>query len=179
MNRTMRKIHRWGGIFSLGFIIFYTVTGLTLNHRQTFGFFIDRQHRSSPAPAMDGKKVAKALAAYESACDEKKRPTVIRVRPDGTVELLYGSHGKVTYIFHPGTGTMERIEKKERQPLHWLNRLHKAAKTSTAWLVAADLAALLVLTVSISSLFIFRFRRADWLFLFSGGILLIIMVIMG
>ena len=176
---TMRKIHRWAGFFILGFTLFYAVTGLLLNHRREFGYFVEKERRTLAAPALDSSAVTRALAAYEAACEEKRKPTVVKVKNDGTVELLYGSHGVVTYVFRPGSGMMERIEKKEIQPFHRLNRLHKAARTSAAWIAAADLASILILVTALSALFLIRPRRSDWLMLAAGIFLLVITVAWG
>jgi hypothetical protein len=179
MKINMRNIHRWTGLLALGFIIFYSATGILLDHRQSFDYFTTRLRRESTVPALNSAGILKALTAYEAATGESGPPTVVRLRHDGTVELLYGSHGLITYVFKPGSTRLLRLEKKNMQPLHWLYRLHKAANTSKRWVALADVAAILILIAAVSALFIVKLCRNDWLLLAGGGIFLLIMVVLG
>ncbi|HEB50759.1 MAG TPA: hypothetical protein ENI89_09135 [Desulfobulbus sp.] len=63
---------------------------------------------------------------------------------------------------------MKRIEKVPRQPWSHLNNLHKVFKTSRIWLAIADLTCLSILLVTITGLFIFRYRPLDWLLVIGG-----------
>ncbi|MCI5146159.1 MAG: hypothetical protein D3923_11675 [Candidatus Electrothrix sp. AR3] len=90
------------------------------------------------------------------------------------IEFLYGSHGKITYIIDPQASTITRIEKLNQQPWHWLNRLHKAYKTNTFWIILTDSIALLIMVLTFSGLVIFRYKRQDIILLLLGILCLII-----
>jgi len=170
--KLLRKIHRLSGLACLGALLFYCVTGLLLNHRSVLGYFIERQREESRIERIDAGELTGVLDRYQAATGEKKKPTVVKVKPDGTVELLYGSHGVVTYVFAPGSDRMVRITKRPIEPWNRLNRLHKVFRTGVGWTFLADLAAAGLLLVAVSGIFIFRFRRSDWLAL-AGGVLLL------
>lgn len=36
---TLRTLHRWGGMLTSAFLLFYSASGLILNHRQAFSYF--------------------------------------------------------------------------------------------------------------------------------------------
>ncbi|HFQ91138.1 MAG TPA: hypothetical protein ENK27_13785 [Desulfobulbus sp.] len=172
--RLLRRLHRWFGLAVAALVIFYCITGLLLNHRTTFSYFIDRQTTVSRVPVSDTAVMRAFIDLYKQQIGRKDDPTVIRIRGSQTIEFLYGSHGKTTYIIDPGKGEMKRIEKVPRQPWSHLNRLHKVFKTSRIWLAIADLTCLSILLVTITGLFIFRYRPLDWL-LVVGGILLAVL----
>ncbi len=173
VRKWLRNLHRWLGLLSLGLLLLYCVTGVLLNHRRAFGYFIDRIRTVRPLEApVDTSEIATVVARLAARTGEGRPPTVVKITPDGTVSLLYGSHGAVTYTFAPGAPAMERVEKRPRQPWFRLNRFHKVVRTHAAWLVLADFAALCLVFVALTGLFLFRYRRLDrWLL--AAGLLLV------
>ncbi len=171
--RLLRKLHRWTGLLIAALVIFYCITGLLLNHRRSFSYFIDRRTTISRVPVSDTAVMRAFIDLYKNQIGRSDDPTVIRIRGAETIEFLYGSHGKTTYIIDPGKGVMTTIEKTPRQPWHRLNSLHKVFRTSGPWLAMADFTALSVLLVTISGLVLFRYRPLDW-FLLCGGLVLMI-----
>jgi len=175
----LRKIHRWVGLFCFGLVVFYCVTGIALNHRRDFDYFLDRFRTTQPLAApMDTTALTNLLDRLAALTGEDRPPTVVKITPDGTVALLYGSHGVVTYRFAAGSSVMERIEKRPWQPWTLLNRFHKVAGTRTLWLMVADVAAAGLILVSITGLFVLRYRRLDWLLL-AGGLVLVLGCVVG
>ncbi len=166
--KLLRKIHRWSGLLFFALLVFYCTTGLLLNHRRAFDYFVDRQRQTMTVAPVDISALRQVIDRYVRLAGEEMPPTVVKIKPDSTVELLYGSHGVVTYVFPPDAGTMEKITKKPRQPLHWLNRLHKVFRTTDGWLAVADLAAAGLLHAGITGLFIFRYRPPACLLLVLG-----------
>lgn len=169
--QTARKIHRIGGLLLAAFILFYTLTGLLLNHRSLFNYFIVKEKTISPVPISDPALLRSFIATYKQQIKRDDDPTVIRIREGKTIEFLYGSHGKTTYIIDPAQGTMERVDKSPHQPWAWLNRLHKAFKTGPGWLLLADVAAGTILLVTISGMVMVRYRALE-IGLVVGGCLL-------
>ncbi len=170
--RLLRRLHRWFGLVIATLVIFYCITGLLLNHRRSFAYFIDRSTTVSSVPVSDTAVMRAFIDLYKGQIGRTDDPTVIRIRGAETIEFLYGSHGKTTYIIDPRKGEMMRIEKTPRQPWHHLNRLHKVFRTSSLWLVIADFTCLAILLVTLTGLLIFRYHPLDWLLMVVGIALL-------
>ncbi|MCF6178707.1 MAG: PepSY-associated TM helix domain-containing protein [Geopsychrobacter sp.] len=170
----MRRIHRICGLLLAVVVIFYALTGLLLNHRGLFNYFLLREKVVSQVPVSDPAILRTFIDTYKKQIQRSDDPTVIRIRKDKTIEFLYGSHGTTTYIIDPQRGTMEKIDKSPQQPWFWLNRLHKAFKTSNAWLWMADASALAIILVSISGLLMVRYRSREILLVTAGGLLLVL-----
>lgn len=169
--RTWRNLHRWTGLILLGFVGFYCLTGLLLNHRQNFNYFQEKKKSVTSVPVSDPGLVGSFIDIYKKQINREDDPTVIRIRGRNTIEFLYGSHGKTTYIIDPEKGIMETVEKVYRQPWSWLNDLHKAFKTSFFWVGVTDAAAAGILFLGISGLLLFRFKPLDY-WLLCGGIVI-------
>jgi hypothetical protein len=67
---------------------------------------------------------------------------------------------------------MTRIEKKENQPWHWLNRLHKSYKVASAWIWLTDGIAVFLILLSLSGLVIFRYTWLDIILMICGGLVM-------
>ena len=171
MQNIWRTLHRWLGLGLIGFTLFYGVTGVLLNHRQGFDYFQRKEKSVSTVSVSDTALLRQFIDTYKQQIGRSDDPAVIRIR-DEKIELLYGSHGRTTYVVDPARGTMERIDKFERQPWSWLNGLHKVAGTSTSWLALADLAGLGLLFLVASGLLLLRFRPLDYLLTLAGLVLL-------
>ncbi len=163
-----RKIHRWLGLLLAAFLIFYCFTGLLLNHRQQFDYFQKEETTVSQIVVQKQEALQKFIEGYKQQLDRKDDPSVIRIKDDGVIEFLYGSHGRTTYAVDPQAGTLTRTDKIDQQPWYWLNQLHKSAKTSTFWLVLTDSIALLLVVLFLSGLLLLRLRRQDIILLIAG-----------
>lgn len=177
--KILRKIHRWGGLLMVGFIIFYCFTGVFMNHRKFFDYFLDRHKTTQLVPVTDPAPLREVIAVYSKMVDEEEPPTVVKIKGNDTVELLYGSHGVVTYVIHPSEGRMEKIVKSPNNPWHFLSRLHKAHKTSDFWLIGTDIAATVIMIVTISGLLIFRYKPLDIALVAAGAVLLALGLVIG
>lgn len=167
-----RRLHRWAGLLLAAFILFYCLTGLLLNHRKAFDYFIDNHKTVSQVARTDTTRLRDFIETYKRQINRNDDPKVIRIRDGDTIEFLYGSHGRTTYIIHPGEGVMEKIDKQPRQPFARLNGLHKAFKTGPAWLWIADAVTVLVLFLVVTGMVVFRYRPLDYLLVFGGVLLL-------
>ncbi len=169
MKQWWRRLHRWAGLMLAGYVVFYCVTGLLLNHRRDFQYFQQRDRAVSPVMPQDTTVLRAFIDAYKRQINRADDPRVIRIRDNGVIEFLYGAHGKTTYIIDPERGTMARVDKSERQPWHWLNRLHKSFQTSGLWLALTDVVGVLIIFLTLSGLLLFHYTRRDiWLLL--GGL---------
>ncbi len=172
--RIMRKIHRWGGLVLAAFILFYCITGVLLNHRKAFRYFTNKEKTEYRVPASDTARMRKFIDFYKGQINRTDDPTVIRIKKGGTIEFLYGSHGKTTYIIDPAQGRMERVEKQPVEPWSWLNRLHKAFKTGWTWVVISDLISICLIVVTITGMIIFKYRVADFISVALGVLIFIL-----
>jgi hypothetical protein len=170
----LRTLHRWGGLSLVALLVFYCLTGILMNHRQVFDYFLVRQNEKRTVEPVDIGELGRTINRYAQLTGESKPPAVVRITNDGTVELLYGSHGAVTYVFPSGKGEMEKIVKVPTRPWYWLNKLHKAAGTGSGWLTVADFAGVALLFLAGSGLFLMHWRRGDWLALMLGGTILLL-----
>ncbi len=169
-RKNWRKVHRWVGLFLLGFVLFYSLTGLLLNHRKSFGYFQTRHKTVSNIEVQQEDVLNQIIDSYKQQIGRDDDPAVIRLKKKGIIEFLYGSHGRVTYVIDSVQGKMTRIEKKEEQPWHWLNRLHKSYKVASGWIWLTDGIAMLLILLALSGLFIFRYTWLDILLITFGGL---------
>ena len=168
-KRRWRKIHRWAGLFLLGFLVLYSLTGLLLNHRKSFGYFQTRQKTVTEVEVQPQDVLNDVLDTYKQEIGRDDNPTVIRLKKGGVIEFLYGSHGRTTYIIDSMKGSMTRIDKHDQQPWYRLNSLHKSYKVGNSWIWLTDCIAILMIILALSGLLIFRFTRLDLLLLALGG----------
>ena len=167
-KQLLYKLHRWGGLFLAFFVLFYCITGILLNHRKSFDYFIDKQSTFQTVEPLDSSPITRFIDHYKKQINRNDDPKVIRLRPDNTIEFLYGSHGKTTYIVDPETGRMETVSKHNSEPFHFLNKLHKAFGTSTGWILFTDLLSLLLIVITSSSLIYLRYKPIDFVMITFG-----------
>ncbi len=157
----LHRLHRWGGLLAAVVMLFYGVTGLLLNHRQLFDYFQHTETTRMTVPVADLGPVNAFVDQYRRAINRPEAPEVIRIKDGRHIELLYGAHGQTTYRIDPKAGLMRVETKSPREPLYLLNRLHKAAKTSGAWLWISDILSLAMLVSVASILLAMRYRPLD------------------
>ncbi len=169
-KRFLHKTHRWCGLFLAFFILFYSITGILLNHRKSFDYFITKDISVQQISTIDLAPVQQFISHYKKQINRQDDPKIIRIREGKTIEFLYGSHGKTTYVIDPTTGTMQTVSKNPIQPFHWINTLHKAFNSSNLWVGIADLLSVMLCLATISILTVMKYRPRDYLLL-AGGIL--------
>ncbi|MDD5758679.1 MAG: PepSY-associated TM helix domain-containing protein [Desulfobulbaceae bacterium] len=171
LSHILHTLHRWAGLLTAAFVLFYSVTGLLLNHRQAFSYFQTSQISHQSVPKTSLSAVNSFIDQYRKEIKRDDAPAVIRIKDGKTIELLYGSHGQTTYSIDPVAGSMEVEAKSPSQPLFFLNNLHKAAKTSILWLVLSDLLSIALIVATTTILFAMRYRPLDLSLLLAGLVL--------
>jgi hypothetical protein len=164
----LHKLHRWGGLLTAAFILFYSLTGLILNHRQAFTYFQTSHIAHQSVPKTELTAINAFIAQYREQIKRDDAPEVIRIKDGKTIELLYGSHGQTTYTIDPSAGLMNVETKHPSQPLYFFNKLHKAAKTSPWWLILSDALSLALIVATVSILATMRYRPLDLCLLTAG-----------
>nr|MBF0223478.1 PepSY-associated TM helix domain-containing protein [Desulfobulbaceae bacterium] len=167
-NKFLYKIHRWGGLFIAVFVLFYSLTGILLNHRQSFDFFIEKSSTFHTITPLDATPINTFIDHYKKQINRNDDPKIIRIRQDNAIEFLYGSHGKTTYIITPETGQMETVTKHDSEPFAYFNKLHKASGTSRLWVVLTDAVSLLLIVITLSSLAYLRYKALDFIMIGMG-----------
>jgi hypothetical protein len=167
----LHRLHRWGGLLTAAFILFYSLTGILLNHRQAFSYFQTTQTTRQSVAKSDLSAINDFIGRYREEIKRTDSPEVIRIKDGKTIELLYGSHGQTTYTIDPSAGSMTMEAKSPSQPLALFNKLHKAAKTSSLWLWLTDTLSLVVIVATVSILITMRYRPLDYCLLIAGLIL--------
>ncbi len=162
---TWRRIHRWCGLLVAAFLVFYALTGLLLNHRQSFGYFTKTSREVAAMEPLATDGLQELLDMCKKRIGRQDDPKVIRIPDRDTIEFLYGSHGKTTYRLQPATGRIEKSEKEPVEPFDFLNGLHKASGVTDFWLFFTDILSILVLLLTASGLVVQRYTKRDILLL--------------
>ena len=176
-QRWTRLLHSWLSMTSLLVVLFFAVTGLTLNHQDwTFGQApqVTKTSGTLPSGAItssepDFLQISEYLRANEGATGEITDHGV-----DGdTGRISYsgpGYTGSATFSLTDGSYTMEST----RYGLVAVaNDLHKGRHTSTAWSWTIDAAAVLLILVSLTGLILqllIQKRRTTALILLGLGV---------
>lgn len=170
-TRLLLHLHRWGGLLTAAFILFYSLTGIILNHRQAFSYFQTTQTTKHTVQKSDLTPINDFIGRYQRQIERADAPKVIRIKDGKTIELLYGSHGQTTYTIDPDAGSMIVESKLPSEPLSLFNKLHKAVKTSDLWLWLTDALSLVLIVATVSILITMRYRPLDYCLLLAGLIL--------
>jgi len=168
---TLRSLHRWGGMLTSAFLLFYSASGLILNHRQAFSYFQTSHTEQRAVPQSSLAPINQFIDQYRELTGQQEAPSVIRIKDGKTVELLYGSHGQTTYTIDPSAGAMQVERKGPSQPLFLFNKLHKAAKTGPLWLMVSDVLSLALILATLAILATMRYRALDLCLLAAGCLL--------
>lgn len=164
----LHRLHRLGGLLTAAFILFYSLTGIVLNHRQAFTYFQTTHTTTASVPTADLSAVNAFFTRYQQVIKRPDAPQVIRIKGGNSIELLYGSHGQTTYTIDPAAGTMTVEEKTPKQPLYLFNKLHKAAKVTELWVWLSDGLGLVLILSTLSVLAAMRYRPVDYWLLAAG-----------
>jgi hypothetical protein len=184
INRWMRWLHAYTSMISLLVVLFFGVTGLTLNHPSwTFGVGPSRSSYSGTLPA--GYDV-------NGTVDFLKISEVIRNKYDVTGEVtdhgVSGNDGRITYngpgyeaalTFDVAAGTYQ-LKIDEQGLLGVMNDLHKGRNSSSSWRWVIDVSAILLVLVAFTGLGIQLFqrkRRTKALILSALGVLVTVLFI--
>ena len=179
MSPLIKKIHRIGGLTIAVFILYYCVTGVILNHRKSFDYFVTKEKTSQSIDTYDTRDLWTLINFYKKRIGREDDPKVIRINREGTIEFLYGSHGSTTYVISPHEGNVTKIVKNSIEPISQLNNFHKAYKTSVMWATLSDVFVIVVLVVITTGLLLFTFKLKDWMILIAGVLVLIFGMVIG
>lgn len=182
----IRWLHTYVSMLGLGALLFFSVTGLTLNHPDwTLGGRLrESTVRGHVEPGWlklgaDGKS-ADPLKVVEALRKQLGIPGLVDdLRDEDSVLTVTfkgpGSSADVT--LHRASGDYEATVVLEG-PVALLNDLHKGRHTGVVWALGIDLVAGLLTTVAISGLWLLvyvRRRRSSGLWIGGLGVILIVL----
>lgn len=187
----MRWLHIYLSMFGLAAVLFFSVTGLTLNHPDWFG---EAERRVSAQGTLTPDWVRPNTSASESS----------QVAKLEVVEYLRKTHGvrgalaefrvdeqECTVTFKgPGYAADAFIDRASgryelAQTLHGfvavINDLHKGRDTGAAWSVVIDASAIVLIAISLTGLVLLLYlkrRRIPGLLVVVGGTIAVVAVVM-
>ncbi|MCA0297371.1 MAG: PepSY-associated TM helix domain-containing protein [Actinobacteria bacterium] len=176
-QRLFRLLHSWLSMFSLLVVLFFSATGLTLNHQDwTFGQAPQVTTTSGTLPAgaiADGHPNYLVISEY------------LRSQQGATGEItdygLDGDAGRISYAgpgytgaatFSVSAGTFS-MESTRYGLVAIANDLHKGRHTSPAWSLTIDIVAVVLVLVSLTGLvlgLVIPRRRRSALILMGLGV---------
>jgi hypothetical protein len=192
-----RWLHIYLSMFGLASVLFFSVTGLTLNHPDWF--FANVEHLDEAEGTLDRSW----LHDPESASTDEAEDQVDQLR---VVEYLRQEHevrGALTEFYvdeyecfvtfkGPGYAADARIDRETGEYsltestlglVAVLNDLHKGRDTGPAWSVAIDVSAVVLTVISLSGLlllFYLKLRRNPGLLVAAiGGLVIVAVVLLG
>lgn len=167
-NKWVRRLHAWAGFFTLTLMLLYGLTGLWLQHRAVLPIPGPHTEKSSEEIVLDAPLTSpEALQAllrqhYPDGFDEGRSmitPTQTLPTPTGLLTLparwemrAVTLTQSVAASYVEGT-LLVRTELQQANFAASLNRLHRGMGTGLGWQLFGDLAALALLLLALTSLF--------------------------
>jgi hypothetical protein len=161
----MRWLHIYSSLFGLAVILFFSVTGLTLNHPEwMFGSVRNEQQISGEVPAVWVQKDREEVAKLE-VVEHLRRQHGVR----GFLEEFNQEETECMVVFKgPGYSAdayIQRDDGKYELTLiteGWvavMNDLHKGRNTGHTWSWVIDVSALVLIIISVSGLILLLYIK--------------------
>ncbi len=158
-NKWVRRLHAWAGFFTLTLMLIYGLTGLWLQHRAVLPIPGPHTEKSSEEIALDAPLTSpEALQSllrqrYPDGFDEGHA----MITPAQTLPARWEMRAvtltqSVAASYVEGT-LLVRTELQQANFAASLNRLHRGMGTGLGWQLFGDLAALALLLLALTSLF--------------------------
>jgi hypothetical protein len=188
-KRRIAKFSRWLHIYlsmvSFVVVLFFSVTGVTLNHTDIFqGKTYTTEEKGQLTitwvNSKDTLQVAKLNIVEYFRNTNKVKGAVSDFRIDDTqVSISFKGPGYAADVFiNRETGEYE-LSKTQTGFVGFMNDLHKGRDTGKAWLWVIDVSAIFLIVVSLSGLILLLFikrKRINGLLLLAAGGLIIYLV---
>jgi hypothetical protein len=176
--KASRWLHIYGSMGSLALVLFFTITGITLNHQE---WFADQQattdHHGTMAAALlrtaapEGVDKLSVVEALRSAGAVRGAVSDFRT-DDAQCEVVFKGPGyEASAVIDRATGRFDVTESRMGFAAV-INDLHKGRDTGPIWRAVIDISAVLLLFISITGLvllyFVHKYRLAG-VILFGTG----------
>jgi uncharacterized protein len=175
-----RWVHIYGSMVSLAIVLFFSVTGITLNHQEWFAgqsVTSERQGSMNPAwlsaTAPGGIDKLQVVEYLRSAAGVRGAVSEFRVDGDQCEVVFKGPAYAASALVDRKTGRFGVSE--SRMGLAALvNDLHKGRDSGRVWALVIDLSAVLLVFISVTGLvllyFVHKHRLAGSILLVAGGV---------
>jgi hypothetical protein len=146
---------------SFGILLFFALTGLTLNHQE---WFAKQERTVQVAGAMDVKYLGQDVAKMEIVEFLRKAHGIRGAMSDFRIEDadcavdFKGPGYEADVLIDRATGRYELTETRQGL-IGVLNDLHKGRDSGKAWAAIIDIAAILMIVVSLTGLMILFFLQ--------------------
>jgi hypothetical protein len=184
LSRATRWLHIYLSMFSFVTVLFFSVTGLTLNHADYFqNKSVITEYKGQIdakwVNAMDTLKIKKLEIVEFFRNKYKVKGAVADFRIDESeISYSYKAPGYEADVFISKQDGSFTITQTSQGLMGFINDLHKGRDTGKAWLWIIDISAILLIIISASGLILLFFlkkkRIAGILLLMIGGVLLYI-----
>ena len=179
--KASRWLHIYGSMGSLALVLFFTITGITLNHQE---WFADQQattdHHGTMAAALlrtatpEGVDKLSVVEALRSAGAARGAVSDFRI-DDAQCEVVFKGPGyEASAVIDRATGRFDVTESRLGFAAI-INDLHKGRDTGPIWRAVIDISAVLLLFISITGLvllyFVHKYRLAGVILFGTGAAL--------
>lgn len=184
--RHARYVHGWLSAFAFLTLVFFSVTGLLLNHPDWFEPAQDETSHVITLP----KELLKSIEGKENPSDEildyvrSKQDLVGRYKSsevmDGEVMIHLESPAGSSDVWVTLDNAEAEITTKPASTVSLINELHRGKNASTAWSWMIDISAVLILLLSIAGYILFlsiKTRLVTHLILTAVSIALLLLLI--
>lgn len=173
-----RWLHIYGSMASLALVLFFAITGVTLNHQDWFAnqqATVERHGTINPSwlrsAAPEGVDKLQVVESLRSAGGLRGALSDFRI-DDGQCEVVFKGAGyEASAVVDRTTGRFDVTESRMGFAAV-INDLHKGRDTGSVWKAAIDVFALLLLFISLTGLillyFVHKYRLAG-IILFGAG----------
>jgi uncharacterized protein len=183
-RRRVAKVSRWlhiyGSMGSLALVLFFAITGITLNHQDWFAnqqVTVERRGAIDSAllktASPDGVDKLQVVESLRSAGGVHGALSDFRI-DDGQCEVVFKAPGyEASAVIDRSTGKFDLTESR-MEFAALINDLHKGRDTGGVWKAAIDVSAALLVFISATGLillyFVHKYRLAG-VILFGAGAL--------
>ncbi len=182
----MRWLHIYSSMFGLLAILFFSVTGITLNHPSwTFGSEAKEETAKGTMPMAWMGDAAKEPAKLEIVEHLRKEHRVRGLVDDFTIDesecsiTLKGPAYSADVFLKRETGEYE-VTQRHAGAMAFFNDLHKGRDSGKAWSWVIDLSAVLLIIVSLTGIALLLYikrRRRNGLLSTLGGFLILLVIL--
>jgi len=182
LARATRWLHIYLSMFSFVIVLFFSITGLTLNHADYFqnkSVFTDYKGKLDTqwVNSTDTLKIKKLEIVEFFRNKYKVKGAVADFRiDDREISYSYKAPGYEADIFINKEDGSYTLTQTSQGLMGFINDLHKGRDTGKTWLLIIDISAILLIIISASGLILLFFlkkkRIAGILVLIIGGVLL-------
>jgi len=177
--KASRWLHIYGSMGSLALVLFFTITGVTLNHQEWFANQQATTDRHGTMPAAwlrtetpEGVDKLEVVEALRSRAGLRGAVSEFRIE-DAQCEVLFKGPGyEASALIDRATGRFDITESRMGFAAV-INDLHKGRDTGPIWKAVIDISAAFLLFISVTGLvmlyFVHKYRVAGVILFGAGG----------